>query len=180
MNTAELGQRIKEARIAKKMTQSQVVGTFITRNMLSQIENGIAMPSIHTLEYLAEVLDLPDLLDLTASGSESVNEEHSHVMDVASAITAAKQAARSGDWTALVSMEDSYPEELEDEFQALLAKAFLALAKAETSNPPVSAAYLSKAIHYADCGLYANASVKAEAVILLQQAASHITDSNEF
>ena len=50
MNAAELGRRIKEARIAKKMTQSQVVGTFITRNMLSQIENGNALPSITTLE----------------------------------------------------------------------------------------------------------------------------------
>ncbi len=59
MNTTELGKRIKEARIAKKMTQSEVVGTFITRNMLSQIESGTASPSIKTLEYLSKALDIP-------------------------------------------------------------------------------------------------------------------------
>ena len=174
MNAAELGSKIKEARIAKKMTQSQVVGNFITRNMLSQIENGIAMPSINTLEYLAEVLDLPDILDFSSAGSSG--EERTHGNDVAAAITAAKKAARKENWQALAHMEDSYPKELYDEFQALLAKAFLALAKSEASgNPSLAASYLSKAILYADRGLYANATVKAEAVILLQQTASSMS-----
>ena len=59
MNSEELGKRIKEARLAKKMTQSELVGTFITRNMLSRIESGNACPSVKTLEYLAGRLDLP-------------------------------------------------------------------------------------------------------------------------
>ena len=46
MGRAELGRRLKEARLARKMTQSEVVGDFITRNMLSQIESGSAMPSV--------------------------------------------------------------------------------------------------------------------------------------
>jgi len=41
------------------MTQSQVAGTRITRNMLSQLENDAASPSVKTLEYLAEVLEVP-------------------------------------------------------------------------------------------------------------------------
>lgn len=52
MNSAELGRRIKEARIAKKMTQAELVGDFITRNMLSRIESGNATPSVKTLEYI--------------------------------------------------------------------------------------------------------------------------------
>ena len=59
MNSGELGKRIKEARLAKKMTQSELVGTFITRNMLSRIESGNACPSVKTLEYLARRLGLP-------------------------------------------------------------------------------------------------------------------------
>ena len=179
MNAAELGLRIKEARIAKKMTQSQVVGNFITRNMLSQIENGIAMPSISTLEYLAEVLSLPELLDLSDPAGESA-EETAHVFDVASAITTAKQAAKAGKWKVVIDMEEIYPEELEDEFQALLAKAFLALAKSEPTGSAVTSTYLSKSIHYAGLGLYANATVKAEAVLLLQQAAATITESIDY
>ncbi|MCL1823576.1 MAG: helix-turn-helix transcriptional regulator [Oscillospiraceae bacterium] len=59
MNGLLLGKRLKEARLSKKMTQSDVVGGYITRNMLSQIESGAAFPSIRTLEYLSGVLEVP-------------------------------------------------------------------------------------------------------------------------
>lgn len=58
MDSKNIGRIIKEARLAKKMTQNEVVGDFITRNMLSQIESGTAMPSVKTLEYLCKVLDI--------------------------------------------------------------------------------------------------------------------------
>ena len=53
-----LGQELKQTRLARGMTQSQVVGDRITRNMLSQIENDLASPSVGTLEYLASVLNV--------------------------------------------------------------------------------------------------------------------------
>ena len=37
MNSEELGKRIKEARLAKKMTQSELVGTFITSRVPSSM-----------------------------------------------------------------------------------------------------------------------------------------------
>ena len=49
-----LGQKLKQTRLARGMTQSQVVGDRITRNMLSQIENDLASPSVGTLEYLPQ------------------------------------------------------------------------------------------------------------------------------
>lgn len=58
MDAKNIGRIIKEARLAKKMTQNEVVGDFITRNMLSQIESGTAMPSVKTLEYLCKVLEI--------------------------------------------------------------------------------------------------------------------------
>lgn len=54
-----LGEKIKTARLKLKLTQSDLVGDKITRNMLSAIESGKATPSLDTLEYLAERLDLP-------------------------------------------------------------------------------------------------------------------------
>lgn len=54
MENNTLGKRIKEARLAKKMTQSEVVGDFITRNMLSQIESGSATPSVKPLNTSAK------------------------------------------------------------------------------------------------------------------------------
>lgn len=54
-----LGQRIKEARMARGMTQKEVVGDYITRNMLSKIEHDSATPSVRTLSYLADILGVP-------------------------------------------------------------------------------------------------------------------------
>ncbi len=49
----ELGQRIKALRQELGLSQRQLCGDVITRNMLSQIENGSARPSMDTLSYLA-------------------------------------------------------------------------------------------------------------------------------
>ena len=55
----ELGQRLKQARLAAGLSQRQLCGDTITRNMLSQIENGVAKPSMETLRYLAAQLGKP-------------------------------------------------------------------------------------------------------------------------
>lgn len=52
----ELGQKIKALRLEKGLSQRQLCGEFMTRNMLSQIENGSARPSMDTLEFLAKQL----------------------------------------------------------------------------------------------------------------------------
>lgn len=54
----ELGQRIRQARLAAGMTQRELCGDQITRNMLSLIENGGAKPSMDTLLYLSRRLGL--------------------------------------------------------------------------------------------------------------------------
>lgn len=48
-----LGEKLKSARLAAGLSQKQLCGDTITRNMLSQIENGSANPSMETLRYLA-------------------------------------------------------------------------------------------------------------------------------
>lgn len=59
VNGMELGQRIKQARLDAGLSQRQLCGQEITRNMLSQIENGTAKPSMNTLRYLAAQLGKP-------------------------------------------------------------------------------------------------------------------------
>ena len=54
-----IGQRIREARLSRQLTQQELVGDCITRNMLSKIENDAATPSVRTLEYLAGAMCLP-------------------------------------------------------------------------------------------------------------------------
>lgn len=54
-----LGQRIRQARLEKGLSQRQLCGDMITRNMLSLIENGSARPSMDTLLYLCTKLEKP-------------------------------------------------------------------------------------------------------------------------
>lgn len=55
----ELGQRIRAARLEAGLSQRQLCGDTITRNMLSLIENGSAKPSMDTLRMLAGRLGKP-------------------------------------------------------------------------------------------------------------------------
>ncbi|KXY29606.1 DNA-binding protein [Bacillus cereus] len=53
---ATLGEKIKTLRKEKKLTQTELAGSELTKSMLSQIENGKATPSMKTLQYIAEKL----------------------------------------------------------------------------------------------------------------------------
>ena len=55
----DLSQKLKQARLDAGLSQKALCGDRITRNMLSQIENGSARPSMDTLRYLAGQLGKP-------------------------------------------------------------------------------------------------------------------------
>lgn len=54
-----LGEKIKKARTDRHMTQAEVAGDTVTRNMLSLIESGAASPSFETLSAISGKLALP-------------------------------------------------------------------------------------------------------------------------
>ena len=54
-----LGEKLRSARLEKGLSQRQLCGSQISRNMLSLIENGGAKPSMDTLRYLAQALEKP-------------------------------------------------------------------------------------------------------------------------
>ncbi len=53
-----LGKKIKEQRKSKKLTQEALCGSHLNRSMLSQIENGVARPSVDTLLFLSKKLEI--------------------------------------------------------------------------------------------------------------------------
>lgn len=55
----ELGEKIRMARLEAGLSQRQLCGEEITRNMLSLIEHGSAKPSMKTLRYLSGQLGKP-------------------------------------------------------------------------------------------------------------------------
>ncbi len=54
-----LGEKLRQARLEAGLSQRALCGDVITRNMLSQIENGSAKPSMDTLRHLAAQLQKP-------------------------------------------------------------------------------------------------------------------------
>ena len=71
----ELGEKLRQARLEAGLTQRQLCGEEITRNMLSQIENGSAKPSMQTLCYLAQQLAKPVSWFLEEDGAISANQQ---------------------------------------------------------------------------------------------------------
>ena len=53
-----IGEKIKRLRTEKMMTQAELSGEQVTRNMLSLIEKGKAVPSLQTLKYIASRLNI--------------------------------------------------------------------------------------------------------------------------
>ena len=185
MDPKLLGQRIKEARLAKKMTQTEVVGSFITRNMLSQIESGNAVPSMKTLTYLAQVLELPPsvLLPDVGEGAEGDREPANTVSAAsvpsdAAALYRAKEAYLAEDDASAYEFLSSIEEAslLFDEAQALLARATLRLATARFNEENFAETLeLSKAAATAAAkGFYASPEIKSQALLLLSDAAAKL------
>ena len=95
----ELGTRLKEARLEQGLSQRQLCGEEITRNMLSQIENGSARPSMDTLRYLAARLGKPVSFFLE---EETVSSPNQDVM------ARAREAHRLGDGHLVLAMLEDY------------------------------------------------------------------------
>lgn len=70
-----LGEKIKQARLEAGLSQRQLCGEEVTRNMLSLIENGSARPSMNTLSYFAARLGKPISYFLEEDAVYSPNQE---------------------------------------------------------------------------------------------------------
>lgn len=70
-----LGEKLRQARLEAGLSQRQLCGEVVTRNMLSQIENGAAMPSMATLTYFAERLGRPVSFFMQEDAVCSSNQE---------------------------------------------------------------------------------------------------------
>lgn len=95
----DLGAKIKNARLEAGLSQRQLCGDTITRNMLSLIESGRAKPSMDTLGYLAARLgkSVGYFLD-----GEAVTSPNQQVMD------SARQAFSAGAYRQVLETLQSF------------------------------------------------------------------------
>lgn len=116
-----LGEKIKYFRLKQGLTQSQLAGDFITRNMLSKIENGSASPSLATIDHIASKLSIPRSFLLSEKDDIAEFEKDRSLNEL-------KQMYKDGAYSELVErFERCRDDSLDDETSALLADCCLNL-----------------------------------------------------
>ena len=94
-----LGEKLKQARLEAGLSQRQLCGDVITRNMLSQIENGSARPSMDTLSHLASRLGKTVSYFL---------EEQAVVSPNLGVLEQARNCYGAGDWSGCMAALEAY------------------------------------------------------------------------
>lgn len=109
-----MGEKIKQARLEAGLSQRQLCGDTITRNMLSLIENGVSRPSMDTLKFLAARLGKSVSFFLEETSVETPNPQ---------VMADARQAYVRRDYAALQQVLSAYqgPDPLFDEEQLYLS-----------------------------------------------------------
>ena len=157
-----LGEKLRLARLEAGLSQRQLCGDFLTRNMLSQIEHGTARPSLDTLQYLAGKL------------GKSVGyflDEDVLVTPNRSVVELAREALRQGNWEALEKALEQYrtPDEVFDEEQKLLRLRWLlhkARGALDSGKKPYALALLEQAEETAENALYADGDIRRQILLL--------------
>ena len=121
-----IGEKIKKIRAAKLMTQSELAGTHITRNMLSQIENGSAQPSMATILYISQKLNVSPGFLLAGEDDEWLYFKSSEINNIKKAYAdknyrLCRDMCKNSEWS-------------DDELWLILAECCLAVGKEEFCN----------------------------------------------
>ena len=153
-----IGEKIRNLRIAKLMTQAELAGDHITRNMLSCIENGAAQPSLSTICYIAGRLNVPVGFLLAEEGDEIVYRKMNSLGNI-------KRAYAAGDWWGCRSLCLSGCPEPDDEISLLLADCDVGIAISEFWRGRLrsSCRFFDEALSYAEKTLYQTGHIKAQA-----------------
>lgn len=171
-----IGKKIKDLRTEKLMTQSELAGSEITRNMLSRIENGAALPSLGTVIYLAERLGVPAGYLLSEGDEEFIYNKTGAMKNI-------KRAYRDGNFELCRDMCLGSFEELDDELELILVDSCIGIAEENMRNGYLHVArqYLDEALKHIEKTMYNTTSQKncISVMFNLLKEISPSLDSNE-
>ena len=156
----DIGKKIKELRTKKLMTQAELAGDVVTRNMLSCIENGSALPSLGTLKHIASKLGVPVGYILADEAEEMLYAKMSEIKDI-------KNAYLSGNYKICRDMCINTQIEGDDEISLIAAECSLAIAKERFAEGFLRSAayYLDEAITFADATAYHTEHIRSGAAV---------------
>jgi len=164
----KIGEKIKQARVLKKLTQADVAGEGITRNMLSFIESGKASPSLETVEYLAKRLELPAAYLLSEENDLFFYKKKERM-------PAIKNALEAGNYNIVVSLILGI-DGSDDELNYILSMAYfnLGISSAKLGSLSSAKSHLEHCLSYCEKTLYD--TKRFEAIIPIYMAiANNVT-----
>ncbi|MHB1151436.1 MAG: helix-turn-helix domain-containing protein [Eubacteriales bacterium] len=130
----ELHERVRHLRLEAGMTQNELAGDKITRNMLSQIENGNATPSIQTLMYIAERLN-------TSAAYFLSDDEDDFLFKKAEVIAAIKTKLKNKEYNTCIQLCSVFVGKEDDELNLILAECFFYAATDDFKSGRLSSAH---------------------------------------
>ena len=156
----ELGEKLRLARLEAGLSQRQLCGEEITRNMLSQIEHGTARPSMKTLQYLASRLGKTVSYFLEEEAVLSPNQQ---------VMTQVRQYFDSGEFDRAAETLEGYrtPDPVYDREMRLLT-VLIRLAQAEAALEAGKQIYAREILNHLDvAGCYCAESLQRQRLLLL-------------
>jgi len=152
-----LGEKIRTLRLNRKLTQAQLAGTSVTRNMLSLIENGNAMPSLDTLIDFAQRLEVPVGYFFTSDEEEIAQFHKMNLIYKIRSLFQAQEYKECLEECAVLPVRD-------DEIRMIEAESYFALAGKACRADMLSTAlsYLRKAEDAAKQSSYISESVLSD------------------
>ena len=153
-----IGEKIKKLRSEKMMTQSELAGEAITRNMLSCIENGSAQPSLATLRHIATKLNVSIGYLLSDGEEEKVYVKMSQISNI-------KNAYLSGNLRICRDMCQNSLFENDDEINLIYSESCLGLGEERFSAGDLKQAcsYFDEALTVASRTIYNTGHIVAVA-----------------
>ena len=155
-----IGEKIKNLRMSKMITQQELAGDFITRNMLSRIEHGAALPSLPTVIYLANRLGVPAGFLLAEEENEFLYQKIRYMPNI-------RRAYQMGDYRICRELCQSVLSESDDEIALLVAECALEIAKEEffAGNLHNACYWFDTALRDADRTSYHTEHIVAPAIV---------------
>jgi transcriptional regulator with XRE-family HTH domain len=172
----EIGKKIKRLRTEKLITQSELVGDEITRNMLSRIENGAALPSLGTVVYLAKKLGVPAGYLLSEGDEEFIFHKTAAIKNI-------KRAYVDKNFELCRDICLTTFDELDDELELILTDCCIGIAEERIRSGRLHEAcnYLDEAIGHAEKTMFDTTTQSNSIAIMFEmlKAISPALDSNE-
>ncbi len=156
-----IGKKIRKIRIEKLMTQAELAGNVITRNMLSQIENDSAQPSLSTIIYLSSRLGVPAGYLLSEGDEEFVYNKARVMRDI-------RRAYSDKSFELCREMCVSAFDEFDDELELILTDCCIGTAEEYIKNGKLNAAreMLDEALSHLNGTIYSTVTQKNSIYIM--------------